>query len=169
MFWSWVLVSGFLLHGAFTLTAGMPLRSAWRFPSLGLRPSNPHRSIQTHLARARLCPECMGIPAKASPRSAVSGYSPEASASSVGTSHRRNGQCKCCVPRRPHRPPLSTWDLPCPSRGGVYLSTAAGDGTARSQHGSLRGQSSGSCPESMKEALVKEVCMLSCHVTFCLE
>lgn len=122
------------LHGAFTLIAGMPLRSVWRFPSLVLRPSNPLRSIQTHSATMRLCPECMGIPAKASPCSEVSGHSPEASASSVGTSHRTNSQCRCWAPRRPHRPPLSTWDLPCPSRGGGCLSTAAGDGTARSQN-----------------------------------
>lgn len=32
IFWGWVLVSGFLLHGAFTRIAGMPLRSVWKFP-----------------------------------------------------------------------------------------------------------------------------------------
>lgn len=43
-------------------------------------------------------------------------------------------------------------------------------GTGQQGHSmEVRGQSSGSCPESMKEALVKELRLLSCHVTFCLE
>lgn len=30
------------------------------------------------------------------------------------------------------------------------------------------GQGSGSCPESVKEALFQEVCVMSCHVPFCV-